>query len=425
MSSPLNPLRRLRLYAVLLLAMTTGFAGAVSTASFPATASAIDEATEVPLPVANGSFYRGTDSWTRQGRRDRVSLSPSSTGVSGRAARLEARRWAWNMGINHGIRTVPRTAADSVYTFAGKVRTNRRLTVELQVRETTSSAQRVARKRVQVEPDGWRGISLPVTPRWTGSSLRVSVVAVNAPRRSVMRVDNVTLRRSEPLSTPVAPESPVAPTQWRTVFRDDFNGTSLDTSKWGMYVRTFRRAENVIVRDGVLTLRTKRMADGSFTGAGVSNAKAFKSTYGRYTVRARLDKGRGTRAVALLWPADEVWPPELDFFEVGGNDPQRTTNEMSLHYQDPLARSGRGKHWRKWNGDLTQWRTYQAEWEPGKITIRIDGHVVATYHRNVPNKAMWLGLQTGLETNEYRPDERTPDIVDFQIDYAQVEQSIS
>jgi beta-glucanase (GH16 family) len=38
----------------------------------------------------------------------------------------------------------------------------------------------------------------------------------------------------------------------------------------------------------------------------------------RYEVRMRADLGQGVSIVALLWPVENVWPPEIDFVEDGG-----------------------------------------------------------------------------------------------------------
>jgi beta-glucanase (GH16 family) len=118
----------------------------------------------------------------------------------------------------------------------------------------------------------------------------------------------------------------------RLVFRDDFNGLSLDISKWGVYNGGSRRAANTFVSNGVLTLRNQ--LSGSWTAAGLSSSRPLKQTYGRYVVRARFDRGYGIRAVALLWPAGGGWPPEIDFLEINANDPARTHNNLTNHFTE-------------------------------------------------------------------------------------------
>jgi beta-glucanase (GH16 family) len=205
--------------------------------------------------------------------------------------------------------------------------------------------------------------------------------------------------------------------RWKLVFRDRFNGRSLNTDKWGVYTGGQRRAENVIVSDGKLTLRTKRTSSG-WTYAGVSNSRAMKRTYGKFVIRARLDRARGTRAVALLWPAHHAgWPPEVDFFEVAGDNPARTHNLTANHYredgvhkiQHALVKS-----------NYTKWHRIGVIWKPRVLKFLLDGKVVAVQRGEVPQQDMWLGLQTAIGTASGAPVATTPNRVDFDIGWVKV-----
>ena len=158
----------------------------------------------------------------------------------------------------------------------------------------------------------------------------------------------------------------------------------------GRFTGGQRRAENVIVGDGKVTLRTKRTS-GVWTYAGISNSRAMKRTYGKFEIRARLDSARGTRAVALLWPANNGgWPPEVDFFEVAGDNPARTDNLTANHYRED------GVHKIQHalvESDYTKWHRIGVIWNPSSLRFTLDGKVVAVQRGQVPQQDMWLGLR--------------------------------
>ncbi len=199
------------------------------------------------------------------------------------------------------------------------------------------------------------------------------------------------------------------------VFSDDFNGTELDASKWGKYYGTkggsIRRAANVMVRDGALVLRTERDAAGQWTSAGVSSARALTQQYGEYEVRLRIDKGVGIKGVALLWPSAGPWPPEVDFFEISNHD--RTKNVITVHHG--TAENRKMIH-RDYGADFTQWQVVGVRWSPGKLEFTLNGSVMTVVESGVPEEPMWLGLQSNVG-KFVTPDNRTPDVVDFEIDW--------
>lgn len=201
---------------------------------------------------------------------------------------------------------------------------------------------------------------------------------------------------------------------WKRVFSDSFSGDSLDTSKWGVYGQNQRSASNTFVTNGHLVLRTTRI-NGAWKAAGVSSARALEQTYGRYVIRARLDKAVGTRAVALLWPAGGGWPPEIDFYEIGGQQAARTKNYLTNHYsasnlmQHDVA-----------TADFSDWHRIAVTWSPKRIVYRTDGVVTAVQSGHSPSTKMWLGLQSAVGTGDEAPDASTPDDVDFVVDWVRV-----
>ncbi len=91
---------------------------------------------------------------------------------------------------------------------------------------------------------------------------------------------------------------------------DEFDGNSLDTTKWAYRVdnkhRSIQLRENVEVKDGrlVLNLRQlKKPIEGKLaSGAGIVSKKQFR--YGYYEVKARLGLGIDTNNDGQI---DEGW----------------------------------------------------------------------------------------------------------------------
>lgn len=239
----------------------------------------------------------------------------------------------------------------------------------------------------------------------TSASLALTGVAVAQPMG----------RHSTP--SPAASEARPASGQWTEVWRDDFDGAGLDRSKWAVYkgAKTKRHPSNTFVKNGVLTLRTTKI-NGEWHGAGVSNSRSFKQTYGKFLIRARVDPGYGTRATALLWPAGGGWPPEVDFMEMGGSDPGRTKNNLTNHY----GSTNKMQHASMY-GDFTAWHTIGVEWTPSELVYTLDGVVKARMVGQSPSRAMWLGLQTRTgQDPAARPNAGTPAKVDFEIDWVRI-----
>jgi licheninase len=226
-----------------------------------------------------------------------------------------------------------------------------------------------------------------------------------------LQIDSMTVVSADSSTTTPPPSGR------QLVFSDDFNGTALDTSKWGIYRGTapgsIRTAENVSVGNGILRLRTQKDAQGNWSAAGVSNYRSLVQTYGEYQVRLRIDKGKGVKGVALLWPTGD-WPPEVDFFEIASRE--RDVNVITVHHG---TRENRKMIHRQYAADFTQWQTVGVRWSPGKLEFTLNGQVKEIVTNGVPDEPMWLALQSNIGT--YVPvDSTTPPIVDYEIDWVRI-----
>jgi beta-glucanase (GH16 family) len=96
----------------------------------------------------------------------------------------------------------------------------------------------------------------------------------------------------------------------------------------------------------------------------------------------------------LLWPNSGIWPKdgEIDLAELptGVTDVQSsaiygTSTPHSIYVRTSI--------------NPEAWHTYSVDWQPGKVTIYIDGKVTQTVTGSaVPSTAMHLAIQAGPNT---------------------------
>jgi len=142
-----------------------------------------------------------------------------------------------------------------------------------------------------------------------------------------------------------------------------------------------------VVSGGLLRLDTWR--DPSYHDRWVTGGVCqcgFAQTYGAYFVRSRLT-GPGPNEVQLLWPAANVWPPEIDFNESGGGV---TGSVATVHFgaADNIDQ-------RKLTIDMDQWHTWGVVWSRNSIMYTVDGHAwgTITFPWEIPDQPMALHLQ--------------------------------
>ncbi|MEU0571836.1 glycoside hydrolase family 16 protein [Nonomuraea sp. NPDC005983] len=220
------------------------------------------------------------------------------------------------------------------------------------------------------------------------------------------------------LTTALIPHSARAETwTWGApVVVENFDGTSLDPSKWMIYdspeaavnPRTGRAST---VSGGVLRLRGARYGGRDLSG-GVASTLA--QAYGRWEVRFRAEAGAGYTPVALLWPASDDGPgAEVDFAEIV--DPQRQGGGIFVH-------SDAGRALQQLRADFTTWHTAAVDWLPGRLTFWLDGHRLWDYQGpHVPgNRRMGLALQNDVVCEPRCRDASTPDTVSMYVDWVRI-----
>ena len=154
---------------------------------------------------------------------------------------------------------------------------------------------------------------------------------------------------------------------------NDFKGTAL-SSDWNVFTGVPAgdpggrfASSHVVVKNGLLELNTwkdPKYQDRWVTG-GLCQCGLAK-IYGAYFVRSRITSG-GPNAVELLWPASNLWPPEIDFNETQGSSVETTS---TIHY-GPINLVDQGSV----TINMTKWHTWGLIWTAKSVTYIVDGTV--------------------------------------------------
>lgn len=198
---------------------------------------------------------------------------------------------------------------------------------------------------------------------------------------------------------------------WNLTMSDDFNGDSLDRSKWGAPYQGRgnagigqRSPSAVSVSDGELRIR----GTGDVAG-GLASARS--QTYGRYEIRSRVDSGTGYNTATLLWPKSGNWPEdgEIDISEIFNGNTDRAgsfvhwgaNNDQDHHFEET---------------DFTQWHTWAVEWTPNRLTWFLDGREIWTVTEGykIPDNSHFLALQLDVSGKS------RPNPVTFHVDYVRM-----
>ena len=247
-----------------------------------------------------------------------------------------------------------------------------------------------------------------------------------------------------------------SPSKRTQVFSDEFDGSSLDDSKWRVrdkdhlsFDAAYLRKENVVVKDGVMTIQGRRsdspytvstgMQKRWYTTGYVDTIGKFSQKYGRWEMRAKLPTS--TTMTRGVWPA--FWlradntPGEIDIMEAyGGESTQRWNPARSYTttlWEDTNLGKAKGE-WYSWAHDDWQtksrpvyedFHTYGFNWTPDCMQFTYDDQVLSTIPMSdVPwAKAAFdspfnirLNMQVGSSYWGMPESSHTKDAFDYVID---------
>lgn len=209
-------------------------------------------------------------------------------------------------------------------------------------------------------------------------------------------------------------------TPWTCTFADDFNGLSLDRTKWVPQVTAtsgygqsgacfMDSTQNISVLLGTLSLTARKTSkpfvckDGSSsfvtqaTSGMVTTYKTFSQAYGRFEFRALFPNTtqQGLQSSLWMWPADYftygVLSGEIDVAEWYSRYSDRAIPYLHYTNIDPTAQITNNYCLVKRGA----WHTYRLDWTPSTITISYDNQVCLQNTALLP-----LGLLTPTPFNQ-------------------------
>jgi beta-glucanase (GH16 family) len=177
-------------------------------------------------------------------------------------------------------------------------------------------------------------------------------------------------------------------TTYKLLWSDEFNGTSVDNTKWTMETgnlgvnqeEEYYQASNATVNGGNLVISAKQENVGGFfyTSARMNTANKFSVTYGKIEARIKLPVGTG------LWPAfwmlgtdintGTAWPGcgEIDIMEHIDTD---SLIYGTIHWSNNGSQADYGLNLAS---APSEYHIYSVVWDANAITWYVDNTVYCT-----------------------------------------------
>jgi len=179
----------------------------------------------------------------------------------------------------------------------------------------------------------------------------------------------------------------IPPAGYKLVWNDEFNTSSIDSSKWNyevngdgggnnelQYYTNFR--ENSFIKDSCLVIQAlKKSYNGKdYTSARLNSNGKGDWKYGRFEIRAKLPYGQGLWPAIWMLPTDWVyggWPSsgEIDIMEELGQQANKVYG--TIHYGNPHQQQG--TNYSLPSGFfLSNFHVFVLEWDSTSISIFVD-----------------------------------------------------
>ena len=189
----------------------------------------------------------------------------------------------------------------------------------------------------------------------------------------------------------------------KLVWADEFNGESLDYTKWGVEENAYGGGNNELqiyrwdkrnlrVEDGNLVMEAHHDNPNvvgttrPYSSARIRTKHRGDWKYCRVDVRAKLPVGKGIWPAIWMLPTDEKYggwasSGEIDIMELVGHEP--STYHGTLHYGGAWPKNRHsGEKFKLSRGTFAdKFHVFSVNWQEGKITWSIDGEVWQTQQK--------------------------------------------
>ena len=206
---------------------------------------------------------------------------------------------------------------------------------------------------------------------------------------------------------PVAATGYEAPTSYpgyTLAWSDEFNGPSLDLTKWSHQngdgcpslcgwgnneLETYTdRPENLFFQEGKLVIEARKE---NFNGRTYTSSKILTSgkktfRFGRIDIRAQLPRGKGIWPAFWLLPQDNVfggWPRsgEIDLMEMVGHEPSKVYG--TLHFGPGPGSTQISRGYTLGSGTFNDaFHVFSVEWQQDQLKFYVDNQLYSTVNRS-------------------------------------------
>lgn len=242
---------------------------------------------------------------------------------------------------------------------------------------------------INLVPEEWNRIDIPLSA-FSGVSLsNVSQIKFDAGNDLIYFIDNIYFYGD----CNVVPPCPIL------VWEDNFNGNSLDLTKWtpqigdgcpglcgwGNNELEYYRAENAVVSGGTLKIIAKEEAFGGrdYTSARLRTINTADFTYGRFEASIKMPVGQGIWPAFWMLSTDQpygFWPQsgEIDIVELLGQEPDQIHG--TIHYGPAWPNNqSTSEAYRLNSGTFADnFHEYAVEWDEDEIRWYLDDILYST-----------------------------------------------
>jgi beta-glucanase (GH16 family) len=247
---------------------------------------------------------------------------------------------------------------------------------------------------------------------------------------------------------------------WQLVWEDDFNGSSLDQSKWTHDIGTgsqydlwgwgngesqFYQSQNTTINNGIATITVKEEPNGIvdswgnssyYSSSKITTKGIFDFRYGKVEARIKTIDGQGFWPAFWMLPSNGSWPcdGEIDIMEQwGGNGPTYETTGAAHIGACPGASSYEsGSMYISSGSYADDFHTYAVIWNEDTVKWYIDDvelfFLTPDSYATIPSQHLWpfnsseWYLMINLAITQAGPNANTVLPNQIEIDYVRVYQ---
>ena len=195
---------------------------------------------------------------------------------------------------------------------------------------------------------------------------------------------------------------------YELVWSDEFNGTTIDETKWsyqvgawnGSQVQNCYDPDNSFIEDGSLIIEARHEpgfdcfgSPRDFSSGFVQTRNVINWTFGRFEARIRMPASDSTWPAFWMSPQDPVygaWPRsgEIDISEVRGHDMTETTGNAHWGNRGSDRQQEKQPYTFPEGNGADHWHVYALEWRLGRLDFFLDGNHYGTINNfDEPNAA--------------------------------------